>query len=126
MGLIKEFKEFAIKGNVMDLAVGVVIGAAFTKIVNSLIEHVITPLILNPLLNAAHLKDLEDLVMFGSVKYGSFLAAIINFLVVAFVLFLVIKAINKMKAKEVKPPAEPTKEEVLLTEIRDILKEKSK
>ena len=126
MGLIKEFKEFAIKGNVVDLAVGVVIGAAFTKIVNSLIEHVITPLILNPALEAAHLKHLEDLVVFGSVKYGSFIAAVINFLVVAFVLFLVIKAINKLKSKEVKPPAEPSKEEVLLTEIRDILKEKSK
>lgn len=126
MGLIKEFKEFAIKGNVIDLAVGVVIGAAFTKIVNSLIEHVITPLILNPLLDAARLKNLEELVVFGSVKYGSFVAAILNFVLVAFVLFLVIKGINKMKAKEVKPPAEPTKEEVLLTEIRDILKEKSK
>ena len=126
MGFIKEFKEFAIKGNVIDLAVGVVIGAAFTKIVNSLIEHVITPLILNPLLDAAHLKHLEELVILGSVKYGSFIAAVINFFVIAFVLFLVIKAINRMKAKEIKPPAEPSKEEVLLAEIRDILKEKSK
>lgn len=124
MGFVKEFKEFAIKGNVVDLAIGVVIGAAFGKIVTSLIEDVITPLVLNPVMNAAHLKNLNELVILGTVKYGNFLAAIINFLVVAFVLFLIIKAINKMKAKEEKKPDEPSKEEVLLTEIRDILKEK--
>jgi large conductance mechanosensitive channel len=125
MGLIKEFKEFAIKGNVMDLAVGVVIGAAFTSIVKSLIDDVITPLVLNPLLEASHMKHLNELVVLGTVKYGNFLAAIINFFVVAFVLFLVIKGINKMKKKEeAKPDPEPTKEEVLLTEIRDLLAKK--
>lgn len=126
MGVIKEFKEFAIKGNVIDLAIGVVIGAAFGKIVTSLIEDVITPLILNPVMNAAHLKNLGDLVIFGSVKYGNFIAAILHFFVVAFTLFIVIKAINRMKVKEVKPEPEPTKEEILLTEIRDLLKEKNK
>lgn len=126
MGIIKEFKEFAIKGNVIDLAIGVVIGAAFGKIVNSLIEDVITPLILNPVMNAAHLKNLGELTVFGTVKYGNFIAAIANFVVVAFALFIVIKAINRMKAKEEKKEAEPSKEELLLTEIRDLLKEKNK
>lgn len=126
MGLIKEFKEFAIKGNVMDLAVGVVIGAAFTAIVKSLIDDVITPLVLNPILEAGHMKHLNELVWLGTVKYGNFLAAIINFFVVAFVLFLVIKGINRMKKKEEKKEEtpEPTKEEVLLTEIRDLLAKK--
>jgi len=124
MGLIKEFKEFSIKGNVMDLAVGVIIGAAFTAIVKSLIDDVITPLILNPILEAGHLKHLSDLVVMDTVKYGNFIAAVINFVVVAFVLFLVIKGLNKMKAKEKKLAPEPTKEELLLAEIRDILQNK--
>lgn len=124
MGLIKEFKEFAVKGNVIDLAVGVVIGAAFGKIVTSLIEDVITPLLLNPVMKAAHIQNLSELTFMGTVKYGVFIAAIMNFLTVAFSLFLVIKGINSMKKKEVKPPAEPTKEEILLTEIRDILASK--
>ena len=124
MGLVKEFKEFAIKGNVMDLAVGVVIGAAFTTIVKSLIDDVITPLLLNPVLEAGKLKHLSDLTIMGTVKYGNFIAAIINFLLVAFVLFIVIKGINKMKAKEVKPEPEIPKQELLLAEIRDLLKEK--
>lgn len=124
MGLIKEFKEFAIKGNVMDLAVGVVIGAAFTTIVKSLIDDVITPLLLNPLMKAAHVQNLADYTILDTVKAGSFIAAIINFLLIAFVLFLVIKGINKMKAKEVKPEPETPKQEVLLTEIRDLLAKK--
>ena len=124
MGLFKEFKTFAIKGNVIDLAIGVVIGAAFGKIVTSLIEDVITPLILNPVMEAAHITNLNELTVMGSVKYGTFLAAVINFLSVAFVLFIVVKGVNSMKKKEVKPPAEPTKEEILLTEIRDILASK--
>lgn len=124
MGLIKEFKEFAIKGNVMDLAVGVVIGAAFTTIVKSLIDDVITPLLLNPLMKAAHVQNLADYTILDTVKAGSFIAAIINFLLIAFVLFLVIKGINKMKAKEVKKEPETPKQEVLLTEIRDLLAKK--
>lgn len=125
MGFIKEFKDFAVRGNVIDLAIGVVIGGAFGKIVTSLIEDVITPLVLKPALEAAHLTNLSELTIFGSVKYGNFIAATINFIIVAFVLFLVIKGINKMKKKEEAapaPPAEPTKEEILLTEIRDLLK----
>ncbi|MBP4138751.1 large conductance mechanosensitive channel protein MscL [Flavobacterium geliluteum] len=123
MGIFSEFKEFAMKGNVVDLAVGVIIGAAFGKIVSSFIENVITPLLLKPALDAAHLSKIEDLSAFGGVKYGLFLSAVINFLIVAFILFLIIKGINATKKKEVGPevPAGPTQEE-LLTQIRDLLK----
>lgn len=125
MGFISEFKEFAMKGNVVDLAVGVIIGAAFGKIVSSFIENVITPLLLKPALDAAHLSTIEELTAFGGVKYGLFLSAVINFIIVALVLFLIIKGINKVKKKEevVAPPAGPTQEE-LLTQIRDLLKNK--
>ncbi|MBZ4042813.1 large-conductance mechanosensitive channel protein MscL [Flavobacterium hibisci] len=126
MGFISEFKEFAMKGNVVDLAVGVIIGAAFGKIVSSLIEDVITPLILKPALDAANLSTIEQLVAFGGVKYGMFLSAVINFVIVAFVLFLIIKGINNLKKKEEpapNQPAAPTQEE-LLTQIRDLLKNK--
>jgi large conductance mechanosensitive channel len=125
MGMIKEFKEFAMKGNVVDLAVGVIIGAAFSKIVTSFIEDVITPLLLKPALDAAHLTKLEELTVFGTVKYGSFLSATINFLIVAFVLFLIIKAINASKKKEAVVPAAPpaiSTTDQLLMEIRDSLK----
>lgn len=127
MGFLKEFKEFAMKGNVVDLAVGVVIGAAFGKIVSSLIDDVITPLLLKPALEAANLSKIEDLVAFGGVKYGLFLSAVINFIIVAFVLFLIIKGINSMKKKEAVAPTvapAPTPSEVLLMEIRDELKKK--
>ena len=129
MGLLKEFKDFAMRGNVMDLAVGVIIGGAFGKIVSSLIEDVITPLLLKPALDASPLSKLEDLKLFGTVKYGLFLAATFDFVIVAFVLFMIIKAMNTAKAKLEKeeaaaaaPPPPPTKEEILLTEIRDLLK----
>ena len=129
MGFIKEFKEFAIKGNVLDLAVGVVIGAAFGKIVSSLVDDIITPAILTPALKAANLTDLSQLKIPGTaIKYGNFISQIIGFLVVAIVLFLVIKAINSMKKKEEAAPTvapTPTNEEVLLTEIRDLLKKQA-
>jgi large conductance mechanosensitive channel len=129
MSVVKEFKEFAMRGNVIDLAIGVVIGGAFGKIVSSLIDDVITPLVLKPALDAAHLTKLEELTMFGTVKYGMFLASIINFTLVAFALFMVVKAMNAAKRKEeaaAPPPAPPvaSKEELLLTEIRDLLKNK--
>jgi large conductance mechanosensitive channel len=127
MGFVKEFKEFAVKGNVVDLAVAVVIGAAFGKIITSFIDDIITPLLLKPALDAAHLTNIQDLTIFGTVKYGSFLSAVISFVIVALVLFLVIKGINSLKKKEdVAPsaPPVPTKEEILLTEIRDLLKNK--
>jgi large conductance mechanosensitive channel len=125
MGMLSEFKAFAMKGNVVDLAIGVVIGAAFGKIVSSLIEDVITPLILKPALEAAKLSEIEQLVAFGGVKYGMFLSSLINFVIIAFVLFLIIKGINTYKKKneviESQAPKGPTQEE-LLAEIRDLLK----
>ena len=88
MGMISEFKAFAMKGNVVDLAIGVIIGGAFGKIVNSLIEDVITPLVLKPALSAANLSKIEELTVFGGVKYGMFVSAVINFIIIAFVLFI--------------------------------------
>lgn len=125
MKFLKEFKSFAMRGNVIDLAIGVVIGGAFGAIVTSLIEHIITPLILKPALDAAQLSNIQDLTLMGTVKYGMFLAAVIQFVMIALVLFLVIKGINRMKKKEESippPPPAPTNEEILLTEIRDLLK----
>lgn len=123
--MLKEFKAFAMRGNVIDLAVGVVIGAAFNKIVGSLIDDVITPLILKPALDAANLSHLNELVAFGTVKYGVFLSSVLNFIIVAFVLFLIIKGMNAaQKKEEAEPtaPAPPSADIQLLTEIRDLLK----
>ena len=122
MGFLKEFKEFAVKGNVVDLAIGVIIGAAFGAIVSSLVADVITPLLLTPALKAAQVDKLDALIWNG-VAYGKFLAAVINFLFVAFVLFMLVRGINKFKKKEeaAAAPAGPTQEE-LLAEIRDLLK----
>jgi large conductance mechanosensitive channel len=126
MGLAKEFKDFALKGNVLDLAVGVVIGAAFNAIVKSMVDDIITPLLLTPALEAAHLKNLTELVIPGTaVKYGNFLSNVISFIIVAFVLFLIIKGVNATRKKEAETPAAPpapTNEEKLLMEIRDALR----
>jgi large conductance mechanosensitive channel len=121
MGMLKEFKEFATKGNVVDLAVAVVIGAAFAAIVSSLVDDVITPLLLTPALKAVNAQDIDRLV-WGTVKYGKFLSAVIKFIVVAFILFLIIKAMNSLKKKEVAAPAAPSTTDKLLMEIRDELK----
>ncbi|HEY4539066.1 MAG TPA: large-conductance mechanosensitive channel protein MscL [Faecalibacter sp.] len=125
MGFFQEFKEFAVKGNVVDLAVGVVIGGAFGKIVTSLVEDIITPAILTPTLETLQLDNLADLVIPGTaIKYGLFISAAISFIVVAFALFVMIKGINKLKREapaEPEAPAGPTQEE-LLAEIRDLLK----
>ena len=121
--MLDGFKKFLLRGNVIDLAIGVVIGAAFGKIISSLIDHVITPLLLKPALDAANFQNIEDLTLMGTVKYGSFLSAIINFVIVAFVLFMIVKGINAMKKKEAAAPtAPPPADIVLLTEIRDLLK----
>ncbi|OFY86353.1 MAG: mechanosensitive ion channel protein MscL [Bacteroidetes bacterium RIFCSPLOWO2_12_FULL_35_15] len=125
MGFISEFKAFALRGNIVDLAVAVVIGGAFGKIVSSLVDDIITPAILTPALKAAHLADLGQLVIPDTaIKYGNFIAQIISFVLVAFTLFIVIKAINTAKKKEdaAAAPAPPSKQEQLLTEIRDLLK----
>jgi large conductance mechanosensitive channel len=122
MGMLKEFKEFAMKGNVVDLAIGVIIGAAFSKIVTSLVDNVITPLLLKPALDAANLQDLDKLKLFGTVSVGLFLSAILNFIIVAFILFLIVKGINRFKKKEEAAPAVTPEEVILLREIRDALK----
>ncbi len=127
MGFVKEFKEFAIKGNVIDLAVAVVIGAAFGKIVTSLVDDVITPALLTPALKAAHLTNLNELVIPGTaIKYGNFLSAVLDFIVIALILFLIIKAINSTKKKEVPVASSPvlSTTDQLLKEIRDELKSK--
>lgn len=121
MGMLKEFRDFAMKGNIVDLAVAVIIGGAFGAIISSFVDDVITPLLLTPALKAVGAKDINQLT-WGTVKYGNFLAAIIKFIVIAFVLFLVVKGMNKvMKKKEVPPPATP-EDVILLREIRDALK----
>lgn len=124
--MIKEFKAFIMRGNVMDLAIAVIIGAAFGAIVASLVGDVITPLLLNPVMKSLGVDMLANLSWNG-VLYGKFLAAVINFLVVALCIFLLVKGIKtferkKEEAPEV-PPA-PTKDQVLLEEIRDLLKNK--
>ena len=136
--MLTEFREFAMKGTVVDLAVGVIIGAAFGAIVTSLVGDIIMPIIgaatggldfsnyFAPLSKAVTATNLADAKKQGAVlAYGSFLTLTINFIIVAFVLFLVIRAINTLKRKEETKPAEPPKpsaEVVLLTEIRDLLK----
>jgi large conductance mechanosensitive channel len=126
MGFIKEFKEFALKGNVVDLAIAVIIGAAFGAIVSSLVDDVITPLLLTPALKAAHAEDLDQLT-WGTVKYGKFLSSVIKFIVIAMVLFTIIQLMNRLKRKkdvkaDVPSVPELTVTEKLLTEINSKLK----
>ncbi|MBK8206714.1 MAG: large-conductance mechanosensitive channel protein MscL [Planctomycetes bacterium] len=126
--MLKEFREFAIKGNVIDMAVGIVIGAAFISIVQSLVKDIITP----PIGYVLGKVDFKDLVVNMptdkdpvTINYGMFINASINFMIVATVMFMVVKTINRLKRKEKEKPAEPpkpTKDQELLTEIRDLLK----
>jgi len=122
MSFLKEFRDFAIKGNVIELAVAVVIGAAFGDIVNSLVAHILTPLILAPATKAAGVADIDNLT-WGAVKYGTFLAAIIKFVLISLSLFIVVKGLNKVnkKQEEVTSSPEPSNSEKLLMEIRDQL-----
>ena len=126
---MEEFKAFIARGNVMDLAVGVIIGGAFTAITNSLINDIIMPL-LGILTSSVSFADLSVTIGGAVVTYGNFIQAVLNFLVMAFVVFCLVKGLNKLhKKKEEAPPAppappEPSAEEKLLTEIRDLLKEK--
>lgn len=127
MGFAKEFKEFALKGNVMDLAVGVIIGGAFGKIVSSLVEDIITPVILNPALKAAGVSKIEEWAP-GGILLGKFLAAVLTFIVIAFVVFWMVKGMNSLTKKEAEaaaPPAGPTPDQQLLMEIRDELKKRN-
>jgi large conductance mechanosensitive channel len=121
MGILKEFRDFALRGNVVDLAVAVIIGGAFGTIVSSLTDNVITPLLLKPALKAAHADNLEQL-SYGAVKYGLFLSAIIKFIIIAFILFLIVKGFKTIENKKVPAAAAPTTTEILLAEIRDELK----
>jgi large conductance mechanosensitive channel len=135
MSIVKEFKAFAIKGNVVDLAVGVIIGTAFGKIVSSLVGDVVMPPI-GYLIGGVNFSDLAftlPALMEGQapvlVAYGKFLQTLIDFTIIAFVIFMVIKVINRLKRKEEEAPAAapaPSNEEVLLREIRDLLKEQQK
>ncbi|HEX3768070.1 MAG TPA: large conductance mechanosensitive channel protein MscL [Puia sp.] len=121
MSILKEFRDFALRGNVVDLAVAVIIGGAFGAIVSSLVDNVITPLLLTPALKAANAQDLDKLT-YGAVKYGLFLSAVIKFIIIAFILFLIVKGFKAIEDKKVPPAAGPTPTEKLLTEIRDELK----
>ena len=121
--MLKEFKDFIMRGNVLDLAVAVVIGAAFGAIVSSLVEHVITPLLLTPALKTAHLDDIDKLT-WGAVKYGNFLSATIKFVIIAFILFLIVKFFKSLEKKTVPPATEPTPSEKLLAQILDELKKR--
>jgi large conductance mechanosensitive channel len=143
MGFVKEFKEFAVKGNVMDLAVGVIIGGAFGKIIDSVVKDLIMPLI-SAVIGSVDFSNMY-IVLKGEVAgnlaleearkvphavvfaYGNFITVAINFLLLAFAVFILVKGINAMKRKEEAAPVaapEPTKEEILLAEIRDLLKAK--
>ena len=125
MGFFKEFKEFAVKGNVMDMAVGVIIGGAFGKIVSSLVDDVLMPII-GTLTGGVNFTDLAITVGEANIKYGTFIQNVIDFLIIALCIFLMIKGMNKLNRKKEEEPAPeepkgPTQEE-LLAEIRDLLK----
>ena len=126
MSILKEFKEFAMRGNVMDMAVGVIIGGAFGKIVSSLVDDVIMPVI-GVLTGGVDFSKLSLMVGDAEVKYGMFIQNIIDFLIIAICIFSMIKVMNSISAKkkeEPAVPAEPSNEEKLLSEIRDLLKNK--
>jgi large conductance mechanosensitive channel len=121
MGILKEFRDFALRGNVVDLAVAVIIGAAFGAIVSSLVDNVITPLLLTPALKAANAQDLDKL-QYGAVKYGLFISAVIKFIIIAFILFLIVKGMKSMEKKKVPAAQEASSTDKLLMQIRDELK----
>jgi len=135
MGMLKEFKEFAMRGNVIDLAVGVVIGAAFGKIVTSLVDQIIMPPIgmatggidfsaMKWVLKPGDDSDPKHKIAEVAIQYGAFINVLIQFLIVAFAIFLVVKLINRLTHKQEAAPAAPPADVALLTEIRDLLKNK--
>lgn len=138
MSLIKEFKDFAMRGNVVDMAVGVIIGAAFGKIVSSLVDDIIMPLV-GVATGGMDFTDLKWVIQKGitegetviqpevTMNYGAWIQTVVDFVIVAFCIFVMIKFMNRLRKKKEEAPApapEPTKEEQLLTEIRDLLKER--
>lgn len=124
---LEEFKQFIARGNVIDLAVGMIVGSAFTSIVKSLVDNMLMPL-LGAIIGGINLSRLTITIPWSLngdhpvIYYGLFLQAIINFVLIAFCVFLLIKVINKFSKKKETPPAKPTKDQELLTEIRDLLK----
>lgn len=125
--MLKEFREFLQRGNVIDLAVAVIIGGAFGAIVDSLVNDLLMPLI-GVILGGIDFTSLSIQVGDASVLYGNFIQAIINFIIIAFVIFMIVRSYNKLSTKaeeEPEAPPEPTAEEKLLTEIRDLLKEQA-
>ena len=124
MSMLDEFKQFAMKGNVVDLAVGVIIGGAFGKIVSSLVEDVVMPLV-GTLMGGLNFTGLAVKVGEATIKYGKFMQTLLDFLIIAWAIFIAVKVINKLKKEEAAAPAappEPPRQEVLLEEIRDLLK----
>jgi large conductance mechanosensitive channel len=133
MGMLKEFKEFAIKGNAIDMAVGIIIGAAFGKVISSLVADIFMPPIgvlvggVDFTKLALTLKETAGNTPAVTLNYGNFIQTLVDFTIIAFAIFMAIKFINTLKRKEVAAPAvipEPSREELLLTEIRDLLKER--
>nr|WP_329955601.1 large-conductance mechanosensitive channel protein MscL [Desulfomarina profundi] len=129
MGMMQEFKEFAVKGNVVDMAVGIIIGGAFGKIVSSFVKDVIMPPI-GMILGGVDFSNLAITLKEAAgetpavlLSYGKFIQSVVDFTIIAFAIFIAVKAINNMKKKEEAKPADPPKQEVLLEEIRDLLKE---
>jgi large conductance mechanosensitive channel len=136
MGMMQEFKAFAMRGNVMDMAVGIVIGGAFGKIVSSLVSDVIMPPIgwitggidfsaMKWVLKPADDSDPKHKIAEVAINYGTFINTIITFIIIAFAIFMVIKLMNRMQQKKEEAPAAPPADVALLTEIRDLLKNKS-
>lgn len=133
MGMMKEFKEFAVKGNVVDMAIGIIIGAAFGKIISSLVGDVIMPPI-GVLLGGVDFSKLSYIVQEAVdkkpavlISYGKFLQTVIDFTIIAFAIFMAVKGMNNLKKKEAEiaaPPAAPPNQELLLAEIRDLLRER--
>ena len=124
MSVLQEFKSFAMKGNVVDLAVGVIIGAAFGKIVTSIVEDVVMPLV-GSLLGGVNFSTLAVTVGSATLKYGKFLQSCLDFLIIAWAIFVAVKLINRLRREEPAPaPAAPPRQEVLLGEIRDLLKQR--
>lgn len=121
MNIFKEFKQFILRGNIIELAVAVIIGAAFSSIVSSLVEDIITPILLTPALNAAKVHEIASLSWNG-IKYGNFLAALLKFMMIAGVLFFLLKTVNSILKRNATDEDAPSTTDALLAEIRDELK----
>jgi len=125
MSLIREFREFAVKGNVVELAVAVIIGAAFGKIISSLVADIVMPLV-GLLMGGLDFADLAVQVRDAKIQYGKFIQTCVDFAIIAWVIFLVVKVINRFKRREETAPAAPPRDVQLLEEIRDLLKDRTK